>query len=192
MSVSSYWIKKTVLHNALNILPTHQNVASSASSANAPVFMLFDREEADVSLALADRSFDGTFMSTATQRVNNNAPAPFRLPPDSLAISEAGMLELNWNPINNEALYPYMNVTSDGKPRSFAVWISTLSAATFDRNYYKYYSDFKTKPNLWLTGTVGEYQSGADLEFEGLATWKIGRPLYMADNTLELPLRLLR
>lgn len=196
MSVSPYWIKRSVLSSALSSLKTHLGSAGlfSVTSEYAPLFVLSTLDEPDLAANISAEFYSYYELKGRILRIDNNAPNTNSPSPDTLTVSENGMLNLNWSESNGELLYPSL-LEGEGTPKSFGLWITTsFGPHKYGASYnYQHKPDFSGDPiTIWLTGTVGAYQSGADLEFEELANWKLGQSLYIADNKLELPLRLLR
>lgn len=189
MSASTYWIKRSGLDRPFNSLAAHDYATVGPSTA--PIFMLSDLEEDALKTFVDETPMNAWDIRNMTHPSSNYAPNSKRLVPESLNISDNGMLELRWNAGNDETMYPYFHATGDKKPRAFALWIGTTAMAT-RTNGWLYNADFDAPFDLWITGTVGDYQSGADLEFEDVSGWKLGRTLYIEDNKIELPIRLLR
>ncbi|MCP4528710.1 MAG: hypothetical protein GY833_22780 [Aestuariibacter sp.] len=114
---------------------------------------------------------------------------------DRLSVSESGNLALVISADKNEALYAAIDkrqASDEGTLRTFAVVISDLDTYMGLEEKGQASSYPRKVPYTYIVGTVGTYQSGADIEFEALDQWKLGRPLYIENNQLEIPFRVLR
>lgn len=127
--------------------------------------------------------------------VRNKAPTGMTIT-ESMTFNDEGCLRIACPKSHNETLYPALDnkqVAEDGKLRSFAVVV--FDARQYHVNAYFGTTDeypFAKVPQLYLVGSVGEYQSGADVEFESLDKWSLGRPLYIENNVLDTPFKILR
>lgn len=121
--------------------------------------------------------------------------------PARLEVTAEGRLRLVWNATAGGVLFPRTDgyqVESDVPVRTFAVWLSDFglgdSYTYFWEKLEAYSHHFSTssmrRGRGWLVGTVGPHGSGADLELEGVESWRPGRPLYIPGNQLEFPLEL--
>lgn len=161
-----------------------------SSSGKRPI-LFFSCDEPDVLNArLAAREYTFNDYDVTLHPSLTKAPSGLSLI-DSVAFSDEGTLRIVLPSQNNEALYPAIDalqIADDEVLRSFALVVTDLRQYHQDtRNY-----PFSVVPHLYLVGSVGAYQSGSDIEFEAMDKWRIGRPLYIENNVLDTPFKLLR
>lgn len=119
--------------------------------------------------------------------------------PSNLELSVAGTVRLRWGELADQAVYPALDelaASPEGPVRSFAAWIYDYALHVENTYLYGKLSDYSRGggdnrfARLWVVGTVGPHGSGADLELEGIGSWRPGYPLYIPGNQLEFPLEL--
>ena len=194
-----YWVNRHDPHYYLNYLETLYSNGLGVNNT-APVFLLSADDADTLAARISSRYYTGSPTSLFTDRSDNYCPNTHFAAPDTMSITDDGLMHLNWNPANNETLYPCVDGSStlprNGKMQSFAVWISELRAKNWNRYrlqnmFRKSHEDGAQSVNVWLVGTVGDKGSGADLELEDVANWRIGRPLYLPGNALTIPFKFL-
>lgn len=194
MSVLPYWIEPANLTGSLNSINSQHVFSSVSTASNAPILFFSSDDAQTLQRRLEDGEFqDKTALINLLKASSNKAPSGLRQTPESLSVSENGLLQMVWAEDNDHVFYPVVDGNAaagrEAPLQSFCVLITTWLQ---DFKYSGAYTIFKGHLELWVVGSVGAYQSGADLEFEGLEQWKLGRTLYVADTTMPLPIRLLK
>lgn len=155
------------------------------------VFMVSHLEQADLLAQLNLMGVSDT-LATVRRRDSNKEPLTHQTTPSRARINDAGDLVIGWPEAHGETLYPlaFPRPTSNEKPKTFLLLLTNTIVAKYMLNYP--FKDTFGKFVVHAMGSIGDYQSGADLEFEGLNKWTLGRPLYIPNNELRLPLKITR
>ncbi len=187
MSTTLSWVNPRTIAAATDLWGT--------SYGRYPIFFFSTDEPEVLHARLAAREYTHDDFDKTLNSTLNAAPSRLTLA-ESLTFNDEGNLRVVFPASHGEALYPAVDnkqVADDGVLRSFALVVSD-ARQYFENARYNNLSafPFDTIPQLYLVGTVGDYQSGADLEFEAMDKWRIGRPLYIENNVLDTPFKILR
>lgn len=187
MSTKLSWVNPSRIKDAMALW--------SSGSGRLPVLFFSSDEPELLRDRISARAYSYSDVNQILDTTANRAPAGMTLA-ESLISNDEGFLRLVFPDSHNESYYPAMDnkrVATDGKLRSFAILVSDGSQYHSDAYHgrlEKY--PFAVVPHIYLVGSVGAYQSGSDLEFEELDKWLLGRPLYIENNVLDTPFKILR
>ncbi|MDK1290078.1 hypothetical protein [Pseudoalteromonas umbrosa] len=192
----NYWVNSNFIHSICSTV--RGNYMSGPSSGHRSggeydMFFMLSHLEPDALLAQFKPNDQASGLVGPRIPSVNKASAGYVLPPSHSSVNDEGELLLHWPESHKEIYYPMFHPTptNNEKPQSFLLMMTNSIAAHFIANSYSFRTSFG-KFVVYAVGTVGDYQSGADIEFEGLDSWRLGRPLYLENNTLRIPMKVVR
>lgn len=192
--MNTQWINRGTLNSQL------------ADKLTTVGFMLSADDPEQLRRRVQAEDAEGNPVDAVYHRVTDNdlltsAPDSAMAHPARAEIIGDGRVRLSWPDEAQSTIYPLADALAESgtgtPPRSFALWVTEYASSAVYTSFWNRLVNYNGGPErhyarLWITGTVGERGTGADIELEAVDSWRPGRPLYIPGNQLEFPLSALR